>query len=377
MLGRRPFLYESIHPGTAFVVGKGARDHARGEVIGPGHSEVHLLIEGALARGEGFRRLFRKLSGKAHDFGVESIRGNDTVHQAPFQRFLRIDRVCGQEQLHGALAQQVAAHRDTGGRAEKAPADSRGGELRRLRGHRQVALRDELAAGRGRRALHARNDRLRQRGDRLHHPAALREQLLDLRLLLERADFFQIMAGAKAFSCSSQHHHTYFLIRNQRIKSGLKCVQHLARQQVHLLRAVHGQRADGVALIAQQERLSGLRNGTHVSMALVDFAFSRSRNFWILPVEVFGSSPNTTARGALNLARWPRQNSMISISEALASGFSSTKAHGVSPHFASGFATTAAASTAGWRYRMSSTSSEEMFSPPEMMMSFERSLILT
>src|SRR5439155_1066624 len=103
-----------------------------------------------------------------------------------------------------------------------------------------------------------------------------------------------------------QHHNTYFLIRNQGIKSGLKSLQHLARQQVHLLRPVHGQRADGVALIAQQERLSGLRNGTHVSMALVDLAFSRSRNFWILPVEVFGSSPKTTARGALNPARWPR-----------------------------------------------------------------------
>src|SRR5947207_161252 len=74
MLRRRALLYESIHPGTTFVVGKGAGDHARGEVIGPGHSEVHLLIEGALARGEGFRRLFRKLFGKAHDFRVESIR---------------------------------------------------------------------------------------------------------------------------------------------------------------------------------------------------------------------------------------------------------------------------------------------------------------
>src|SRR2546430_1452617 len=349
VLGRRALLYEGVHARAAFIVREAARDHARGEVIGPGHSEVHLLIEGALAGGEGFRRLFRKLFSKAHDFRVESIWGNDAVHQAPFQRFLSIDSVSGQEQLHGALAQQVAAHRDTGGRAEKAPADSRGGELRRLGGHRQVALRDELAAGRGRRALHARDDRLRQRGDRLHHPAALREQLLDLRLLLQRADFLQVVPRTKAFSRPCQHHNTYFLIRNQGIKSGLKSLQHLARQQVHLLRAVHRERADGVALIAQQERLSGLRNGTHVSMALVDFAFSRSRNFWILPVEVFGSSPKTTARGALNLARWPRQNSMISISEALEPGFNSTKAQGVSPHFSSGRATTAAASTAGWR----------------------------
>ena len=29
------------------------------------------------------------------------------------------------------------------------------------------------------------------------------------------------------------------------------------------------------------------------------FACSRSKNFWILPVEVFGNGPNTTVRGIL------------------------------------------------------------------------------
>src|ERR1035437_114961 len=53
------------------------------------------------------------------------------------------------------------------------------------------------------------------------------------------------------------------------------------------------------------------------------------------------------------------------------------KAHGTSPHFGSGLATTAAESTVGWRCRMSSTSMEEMFSPPEMITSFERSLMRT
>ena len=41
-------------------------------------------------------------------------------------------------------------------------------------------------------------------------------------------------------------------------------------------------------------------------MAEADLAFSRSTNFWILPVEVFGSSPNTTARGVLKRARLAR-----------------------------------------------------------------------
>jgi hypothetical protein len=60
-----------------------------------------------------------------------------------------------------------------------------------------------------------------------------------------------------------------------------------------------------------------------------------------------------------------------------ASGFSSTKASGVSPHFGSGLATTAQASTAGWRYSASSTSIELMFSPPLMITSLLRSLIFT
>ena len=62
-----------------------------------------------------------------------------------------------------------------------------------------------------------------------------------------------------------------------------------------------------VAVFAQQDRL--VWSWTAI-MALMyrwprrTCAFSRSTNFWILPVEVLGSSPNTTARGALNLAIW-------------------------------------------------------------------------
>src|SRR3954453_11183267 len=42
------------------------------------------------------------------------------------------------------------------------------------------------------------------------------------------------------------------------------------------------------------------------------FARSRNTNFWIFPVEVFGSGPNTTWRGALKCARRSRQNAMMS-----------------------------------------------------------------
>jgi hypothetical protein len=68
---------------------------------------------------------------------------------------------------------------------------------------------------------------------------------------------------------------------------------------------------------------------------------------------------------------------MYSASVALEPGFNWMKAHGVSPHFSSGRATTAASCVAGCLYRAISTSTDEMFSPPEMMMSFLRSLIST
>src|SRR5258707_432193 len=72
-------------------------------------------------------------------------------------------------------------------------------------------------------------------------------------------------------------------------------------------------------------------------------------NFWILPVDVFGSGPNSTVRGALKWARCPGQKGMIPPAVAVASGFKVTKAQGVSPHIRSGRATTAASRTQGWR----------------------------
>src|SRR5207237_452805 len=140
--------------------------------------------------------------------------------------------------------------------------------------------------------------------------------------------------------------------------------------------------ADAARGAGDQHHLAGdveTRDGnTRVAHDAISLARSRSAYFWILPVEVFGSGPNTTLFGTLKCARLARQKAMISATATSpASGFSVIKAQGVSPHFSSGFATTAASMICGWRYSTSSTSIEEMFSPPEMMMSFERSLIST
>jgi len=86
---------------------------------------------------------------------------------------------------------------------------------------------------------------------------------------------------------------------------------------------------------------------TYTEMAFAEPAWLRSRNFWILPVEVFGIGPNTTTFGVLKPDMCVRQKAMISASVALAPSFNSTNAQGTSPHFGSGLATTAANSTAG------------------------------
>src|SRR6185312_207113 len=96
-----------------------------------------------------------------------------------------------------------------------------------------------------------------------------------------------------------------------------------------------------------QSGFDGCIHSGPYSMALADPARSRSRNFWILPVDVFGNSPNTTLFGTLNRARWRRQCSINSAASTIEPGLSSTNAQGVSPQRASGFATTAAARIAG------------------------------
>ena len=48
-------------------------------------------------------------------------------------------------------------------------------------------------------------------------------------------------------------------------------------------------------------------------------------------------------------------------------------AQGVSPHFSSSLATTATAMTSGCLYKASSTSIDEIFSPPDIIMSLDLS----
>src|ERR1700736_1535388 len=92
---------------------------------------------------------------------------------------------------------------------------------------------------------------------------------------------------------------------------------------------------------------ANLQGPLQAEIAFAELTWSRNMNFWILPVEVLGIGPNTTAFGVLKPDIWGRQKAMISASLVRAPSFNSMNAQGTSPHFGSGFATTAANSTAG------------------------------
>ncbi len=92
-------------------------------------------------------------------------------------------------------------------------------------------------------------------------------------------------------------------------------------------------------------------------------------------MDVFGSSPKTIFFGILNPAKVSLQNFIISSSVAFFSGANSTKAHGISPHFSSGLATTAASETDGCLATVFSISIDEIFSQPEMIISLDLSFI--
>src|SRR6266571_1007065 len=89
VLGRRALRYEGVHAGAPFLVRKRGRDDARSERVGLLQAEVHLLVKGAFAGGEGLGRLFGNFYGQVQDCRVQSLGGNNPVDQAPFQRFLR------------------------------------------------------------------------------------------------------------------------------------------------------------------------------------------------------------------------------------------------------------------------------------------------
>ena len=139
-------------------------------------------------------------------------------------------------------------------------------EARRIDGDGEVAHRHELAAGRRRDAVHARDHRLRQLRELDHRAAAAVEELA-----LPR--FVGVTAQLASRSCPAQKPlpspamttARTSIARRDLIERAFERVEHRPRQRVVALAAVQRQRADAVARIGQHEgddaRLDGSVHG--------------------------------------------------------------------------------------------------------------------
>ena len=200
--------------------------------------------------------------------------------------------------LRGDVARQGHARR----RAEQPEVDAADGELRVGRGDCQVAHRHQLAARRGGDAVHARNHRHRQALDRQHHAACSGRTACVVVQRRLRAHLLQVVAGAERLAGGGQHDGSRRLVvRRSRPTRACNAASIASRQGVELLRPVQRQRDDAARILRRSTSGSSVVDmASPVSLDRAgDFARSRSTNFWILPVEVFGISSKRISRGTL------------------------------------------------------------------------------
>src|SRR5262249_10846373 len=134
----------------------------------------------------------------------------------------------------------------------------------------------------------------------------------------------------------------------------------------------------GVGDVDDLERAVDLaqERGSHVFETGSCANWSRSAVLRNLPTLVFGiSSTNSKRSGSHHLANCGARYSRSSSAVAVAPSLTTTAASGRSDHFSSGIAITAASATAGCPISAFSSSTEEIHSPPDLITSFERSLI--
>src|SRR5262249_28759781 len=109
-----------------------------------------------------------------------------------------------------------------------------------------------------------------------------------------------------------------------------------------------------------------------------DHGPSRRRGLSTLPFGFRGSASRTsTCSGALNLASRARTHSRTPSGSSRAPGRGTTQAFTTSPSTRSGTPPPAASRPPGWPHRTSSTPTQYTFSPPRLIMSLIRSLIVT
>ena len=110
--------------------------------------------------------------------------------------------------------------------------------------HREVAGREELAAGRGGEPVDPRDDRLRKADDAQHHAAATLEQGLLERLVPVGVHLLQIVPRAERPAGAGQDHDPYRRVLRDPVERILEGGDHRPGQGVEAVRAVEGQGGD-------------------------------------------------------------------------------------------------------------------------------------
>ena len=227
-------------------VGRLARSghHVEGMLVGGALVKAHLGVEGLLADPLRSPTAAGRTAQQA-DGGVVELRGgDDVVDEAPVERGAGVDRVPGQTELQRPLLGHIARHGHQRRVAEPSALAAGRGEAGVLGSHRQVRGRDELAAGGGRQAVHARHDGLGDGLHREHELGARFEQLAD-RLGVGARQVPEVVAGGEDRTIGGQDHAPSVALA--RSAEGRRHVaQQPERQRVAALRAVHRDRREAL-----------------------------------------------------------------------------------------------------------------------------------
>src|SRR5262249_116174 len=117
---RRTFLNESVDAFLGSGLESTARHQPAGKVVGRPQTEVDLPVERLLAVRDHMWAAGADDGREMLDRRIELGSRHDPIDQAPGQRRDGVYGLAGEQQLHGALARDIAAHADRRSGAEDA-----------------------------------------------------------------------------------------------------------------------------------------------------------------------------------------------------------------------------------------------------------------
>src|SRR5215470_5039445 len=203
---RRTFLDESLDAFLSSRLESAPRHHPAGKVVGRPETEVDLPVERLLALCDDACAARSDDAGEMLDRRIELGGGHHAIDQAPGEGREGVYGLAGEQQLHGALACDIAADADRRSGAEHAHVDARQGELRAVGSHREIAHGNELAPCRGRNPVDPSDYRLRQPGQRKHQRVTGAEELLLPGEIGMRAKLLEIVSRTEPAAFGGQDH---------------------------------------------------------------------------------------------------------------------------------------------------------------------------